>query len=99
MVWIALCAGVVTFVSVSWTAGGMRRVCPDVASGALRVLGASGMFALVIATATEGALIAACVAFACGIALTLDPVAMWRRASTRIPVGHSATVTPFQNAT
>lgn len=100
MVWTALCAGLAIFVILSRVAGGMRRVCPDIASGALRMIGASGMFALAIATVADGTLVASTVAAVCGAALTLDLLALWRRASVRISrAGHGSTVTPFQNAT
>lgn len=97
--WTALCAGVAAFVAVSRAAGGTRRAYSDAASAALRMTGASGMFALAIATATGGFLLAAGVALVCGIALTLDPLAVLRRVAARLPRGQASTVTPFQNAT
>ncbi len=98
MVWMALCGGLASFVILSRVARGMRRACPDIASGALRMIGASGMFALAIATVADGMLVASIVAAVCGAALTLDPRAVWRRASTRIARVQAAKVTPFHNA-
>ena len=99
MMWTALCAGVVAFVAVSRVAGGARRVCSGAAPAALRLVGASGMFALAFATAAGGFLLAAGVSLVCGLVLTLDPLAAWRRIAARLPRGQASTVTPFQNAT
>jgi hypothetical protein len=77
----------------------MRRVCPDAGAAALRMLGASGMFALALAAATDGTVPAAVVATVCGTVLTVDPPAVWRRLTARLPRAHTATETPFQNAT
>lgn len=98
MMWTALCAGVAIFGSLSWLAGAMRRACPDAGTAALRVLGASGMFALAIATAGDATVPAAVVATVCGTVLTIDPLVAWRRLSARL-WSHAPTVTPFQNAT
>ena len=97
--WIALCAGAVGFGVVSRAAGRNRRVSPDVASAALRIVGASGMFALAIVTGTSGAVPAAIVATLCGAVLTVDVRAVWVRMSARIGRVQASTVTPFQNAT
>lgn len=99
MMWIALCAGAALFVSISRGAGTARRSCPDAGSAGLRALGASGMFALAIAAALDGAMLAMGLAAGCAVVLTLDPLAVWRRLTTRLPRAHAATVTPFQNAT
>ena len=99
MMWIALCAGAALFASISRAAGAARRSCPDAGSAALRALGASGMFALAIATALDGAMLAMGLAAGCAVVLTLDLPAAWRRLTARLPRAHATTVTPFQNAT
>ena len=99
MMWTALCAGAAIFVSLSRVAGVTRRASPDAGTAALRVFGASGMFALAIVGATAGTVPAAVVATVCGTVLTIDPLAVTRRLARRLPRAHSSTVTPFQNAT
>jgi hypothetical protein len=99
MMWTALCAGAAIFMSLSYAAGGTRRASPDAGTAALRVVGASGMFALAIATATAGTVWAAVVATACGAVLTIDPLAVWRRLAAHLPGAHTSTVTPFHNVT
>lgn len=99
MMWTALCAGAAIFASLSRAAGAMRRVCRDAGTAALRMLGASGMFALAIATATDGTVPAAVVATVCGTVLTVDPLAGWRRLAARLPRAHTSTAPPFRNAT
>jgi ABC-type Fe3+-siderophore transport system permease subunit len=99
MMWTALCAGAAIFVSLSCVAGVTRRASPDTGTAALKVLGASGMFALAIVTATAGTVGAAVVATVCGTVLTIDPLALTRRLAKRLPRADSSTVTPFQNAT
>ena len=97
MMWTALCAGAAIFVSLSRVAGVTRRASPDAGTAALRVMGASGMFALAIVTATAGTVPAAVVATVCGTVLTIGPLAVTRRLAKRLPRAHSSTVTPFQN--
>lgn len=99
MMWTALCAGTAIFVSLSSVAGAMRRASRDAGTAALRVLGASGMFALAIVTATAGRVPAAVVATVCGTVLTIDPPAVTRRLAKRLPRAHSSTATPSRNAT
>jgi hypothetical protein len=99
MIWTALCAGAAVFVSLSRVAGGTRRASVDAGMAALRVLGASGMFALAIAAATVGRVPAAVVATVCGAVLTIDPLAVWRRLAARLSRAPNSTVRPFHNAT
>ena len=97
--WIALCAGAASFGVLSRTAGRHRRVSPDLASAALRIAGASGMFGLAIVTGAGGAFAAAVVATVCGAVLTVDARAVRASMSARIGRVQASTVTPFQNAT
>jgi len=99
MMWTALCAGAAIFVSLSRVAGVTRRASHDAGTAALRALGASGMFALAIATATVGTVPAAVVATICGTVLTIDPSALLRRLAAHLPRDRTSTVTPSQNAT
>lgn len=98
MVWMALIAGAATFASLSAAAGAARRRCSDIGTAALRSLGASGMFALAVVSAGDGAWPAATVAALCGVTLTCDVRAVLARLLARVR-SQSATVTPFQNAT
>jgi hypothetical protein len=99
MMWIALCAGTVTFVLLSRLVGQRRRVCADPAEAVLRVVGASGMFALAFAGGRQAAYVAALVAACCGVALTCNLSAAWHRVTARSARNHASTVTPFQKAT
>ncbi len=99
MVWTALCVGVVAFVIVSRVAGRMRRTSTDLATHALRTLGASGMFGLTAVTAAAGSFVASAVAVAAAVALTVDLTAIRRRLVPGLAERHAATATPFQNAT
>lgn len=99
MIWTAVCGGVVLYVVIARLAGRMRRAGDDLATDALWVMGASGIFAIGIAAAIGGQLIPTAGAAGVGLVLTVDPKLAWTRASARLRRPHGSTVTPFQNAT
>lgn len=99
MLWIAIAVGVAAFVVLSRAARGLRRGQRDAGSAALRCVGASGLFAMAALAVAIGSPAAAVPSIACGVVLTVDLSAGWRRLSARLPRTQSATVTPFQNAT
>lgn len=99
MPWIALVVGVAWFVALTCVVGRARRCPRDMASAALRVAGASGMFAMTTLAIGAGSLAGAVASAACGVALTVDLRAVWVRLTARLRRAQSAMVTPFQNAT
>lgn len=99
MIWTALCGGVVLYALVARLAGGMRRSSDDLATAALWVMGASGIFAIGIAAAVGGQLIPTFGAAGAGLALSVDPKQGWTRVTAHLRRAQGSTVTPFQNAT
>lgn len=99
MIWIAIAAGLLAAGLLGRLGRGRVSGRSETATGVLHVGGAALLLAMGIVALTLGALLAATVALAAGLAVLCDLRAAGRALASRLSGRQASTVTPFQNAT